>query len=173
VGIVTDPAADPGIDPIGGIDPIDRLAILAAALPGAIVGQRRIAAPYDAVWQVIADLEHATPRYEPGVARVRVTERDGEHLRLLVQDTAGREAAMDARLRPGWCLMQSATVVIAFAARRAGSETLVAHLEHQRARTPAAGESASPDRRAALAKIDQELRTIERLATQRGPEPIP
>jgi hypothetical protein len=162
VGIVNDPVALPDIDPI------DRLAILAAALPGAAVRQRRIAAPFDAVWQVIADLEHATPRYEPGVAQVRVIEQRGEFLRLLVQDTAGREDAMDARLRPGWCLMQSATVVIAFAARRVGSETLLAHLEHRRAQTPAPGRSDSHHRRAVLAKIDQELRTIERLATGYG-----
>jgi hypothetical protein len=162
VGIVNDPVALPDIDPI------DRLAILAAALPGAVVGQRRIAAPFDAVWQVIADLEHATPRYEPGVAHVRVIEQRGEHLRLLVQDTAGREQAMDARLRSGWCLMQSATLVIAFAARRLGSETLLAHLEHQRAQTAVHGRSGSHYRHAALAKIDQELHTIERLATHDG-----
>ena len=147
------------------IDPIDRLAILAAALPGAAVRQRRIAVPFDAVWQVIADLEHATPRYEPGVARVRVIEQSGEFLRLQVQDTAGREQTMDARLRPGWCLMQSATLVVAFAARRLDGETLLAHLEHRRARTAAPGRSESRDRRAALAKIDRELRTIETLAT--------
>jgi len=73
------------------IDPIDRLTILAVALPSAAVAQRRIAAPFDAVWQVIADLERATPRYEPGVARVRVIQRSGEFLRVLVQDTAGCE----------------------------------------------------------------------------------
>ncbi|MFI6504908.1 SRPBCC family protein [Nonomuraea typhae] len=139
-----------------GLDPIDRLAILAAALPGAVVGQRRIAAPFEAVWQVIADLEDSTPRYEPGVARVRVVERRGEFLRLLVQDTAGREHTMEARLRPGWCVMQSASVVVAFAARRLGDETLLAHLEQRR--------TASGPREAALAKIDRELRTIERLA---------
>jgi hypothetical protein len=150
------------------IDPIDRLAVLAAALPGAAVGQRRIAAPFDAVWQVIADLEHATPRFEPGVAEVRVIERHGESLRLLVRDTAGREDAMDARMRPGWCVMQSATVVIAFAARGLGGETLLAHLEHRRAPTPVARQSAPHEHRAALAKIDQELRTIERLATAGG-----
>ncbi len=155
---MNDPVALPDIDPI------DRLAILAAALPGAAVRQRRIAAPFDAVWQVIADLEHATPRYEPGVARVRVIERHGELLRLLVRDAAGREDAMDARLRPGWCLMQSARVVIAFAARRLNSETLLAHLEHRREQTPAPGRSEPRDHRAALAKIDQELRAIERLA---------
>lgn len=145
------------------IDPVDRLTILAAALPGAAVAQRRIAAPFDAVWQVIADPEN-TPRYEPGVARVRVIEQRGELLRLLVQDAAGREDAMDARLRPGWCLMQSATVVIAFAARRVGSQTLLAHLEYERPRTPMARRSQPPDRGAAVAKIDQELRTIEALA---------
>jgi hypothetical protein len=162
VGIVNDPVA-----PFG-IDPIDRLAILAAALPGAAVRQRRIAAPFDAVWQVIADLEHATPRYEPDVAHARVIEQRGELLRLLVQDTAGREHAMDARLRPGWCLMQSATVVIAFAARRLGSQTLLAHLEHQRLQTPMPRPSQPDDRRAALAKIDHELHTIEKLAAHYG-----
>jgi hypothetical protein len=140
------------------LDPIDRLAVLAAGLPGAVVGQRRIAAPFDAVWQVIADLENALPRYEPGVADVRILERDGEFLRLLVHDSDGREDAMDARLRPGWCVMQSDTVVVAFAARRENDETLLAHLEHLRV----------PGRPPALAKIDQELETIERLATDRG-----
>ncbi|WP_433178364.1 hypothetical protein [Actinoallomurus sp. CA-150999] len=159
---MNDPVALPDIDPI------DRLTVLAAALPGAAVRQRRIAAPFDAVWQVIADLEHALPRYEPGVAHVRVIERRGEYLRLLVQDTAGHEDAMDARLRPGWCLMQSATVVVAFAARRLGSETLLAHLEHRRAQASLPSESRPHDRRAALAKIDQELHTIERLATHYG-----
>jgi hypothetical protein len=162
VGIVNDPVALPDIDPI------DRLAILAAALPGAAVRQRRIAAPFDAVWQVIADLEHATPRYEPGVASVRVIEQRGEFLRLLVQDTDGREETTEARLRPGWCLMQSATVVIAFAARSLGSETLLAHLELRRVQTGVPGRSGSHYRRAALAKIDQELYTIERLATHHG-----
>ncbi len=148
------------------IDPIDRLTILAAALPGAAVRQRQITAPFDAVWRVIADLEHATPRYEPGVAHVRITERHGQLLRLLVQDTAGREEMMDARLRPGWCLMQSATVVVAFAARPLGSHTLLAHLEHRRVPTPVPSQSRSHHRLAAEARIDQELQTIERLATQ-------
>ena len=148
------------------IDPIDRLAILAAALPGAVVRQRRIAVPFDAVWRVIADLEHATPRYEPGVAHVRVVERHGQLLRLVVEDTGGRKEAMDVKLRPGWCLMQSATVVAAFAARRLGSETLLAHLEDWRAQIPMLPRSQPLHRRAVLAKIDQELRVIETLAIQ-------
>ncbi|GAA4053876.1 hypothetical protein [Actinomadura miaoliensis] len=158
---MNDPMAVPDIDPI------DRLSILAGALPGAAVGQRRIAAPFDAVWQVIADLEHALPRYEPGVTRVRVTERHGEFLRVLVQDVAGREDVMDARLRPGWCLMQSSAIVVAFAARRLSDrKTLLAHLEHRRAQTLEPGESESPHD--ALAKIARELRAIEKLAVYPG-----
>ena len=148
------------------IDPIDRLTILAAALPGAVVRQRQITAPFDAVWRVVADLEQATPRYEPSVAHVRVIERHGELLRVLVEDTAGREEMMDAKLRPGWCLMQSATFVVAFAARPVGSQTLLAHLEHLRVQTPVPSEKRPSYRRAAEAKIDQELQTIERLAIQ-------
>ena len=64
------------------------------------------------------------------------------------------------------CLMQSATVVVAFAARRLGSHTLLAHLEHQRPQTPVSRRGQPHDRRAALAKIDQELRAIEALAIQ-------
>jgi hypothetical protein len=162
VGIVNNPVASPDIDPI------DRLAILAAALPGAALRQRQITAPFDAVWRVVADLEQATPRYEPSVAHVRVIERHGEFLRLVVEDTAGREEMMDAKLRPGWCLMQSATVVVAFAARPVGGQTLLAHLEHRRGRVPVPSQSGPHHRHAAEAKIDQELQTIERLAIQGG-----
>ncbi|HEU5026955.1 MAG TPA: SRPBCC family protein [Spirillospora sp.] len=156
---MNDPVALPGMDPI------DRLAVLGAGLPGAAVGRRRIAAPFDAVWRVIADLENTVPRYEPGVARVRIVEERGEFLRLLVEDGSGREDPVDARLRPGWCLMQSAAVVVAFAARPLDGATLLAHLEHRRVRDGAPGGGGPPDRDAALAKIDEELRAIERLAT--------
>jgi hypothetical protein len=64
--------------------------------------------------------------------------------------------------------MQSATVVIAFAARPLGSQTLLAHLEHRRVPTPVPHPGQPHDRRAALTKIDQELHTIEKLATHRG-----
>jgi hypothetical protein len=62
--------------------------------------------------------------------------------------------------------MQSATIVVAFAARPQGSQTLLAHLEHWRAQAPRPSQSGAHDHRAAEAKIDQELQTIERLATQ-------
>jgi len=97
---------------------------------------------------------------------VRVIEQHGELLRLLVEDTAGREETMDARLRPGWCIMQSPTTVIAFAARRLGNETLLAHLEHRRVPTPMPRRSESHYRRAVSTKIDRELLAIEMIASQ-------
>jgi hypothetical protein len=158
-------------DPPGPVelDPIARLRVLAAGLPGAVVSQRQIPVPFAAVWQVIENLEHATPRYEPEVAQVRITARHGEQLRLLVGYTDGRTEAMDAKLRPGWCLMQSATAVVAFAARPSGDGTLLAHLEHLRLPAGAADHWPQHHRRAAHAKLDQELRTIEQLASQPGP----
>ncbi|MEU8899360.1 SRPBCC family protein [Nocardia sp. NPDC048505] len=137
---------------------------MAADLPGAVVGTRLIRASFEAVWSVVADLEHATPRYEPGVASVRIIEERGESLRLLVRDSEGREAAMTARLRPGWCVMQSSTVVIAFAGRAVEGGTMLAHLEFRREQ-PGDATGGSRDPCATLAKIDHELHVIEQLAT--------
>jgi hypothetical protein len=63
--------------------------------------------------------------------------------------------------------MQGSSFVIAFAARRVDGETLLAHLEYRRAPSTAPGQPES-SRRAALAKIEDELRTIERLAIGQG-----
>jgi hypothetical protein len=69
---------------------------------------------------------------------------------------------MDARLRPGWCLMQSATVVVAFAARGLGGETLLAHLESRRGQTQTPDPGGSHYRRAALAKSTRNSRRSKR-----------
>jgi hypothetical protein len=151
-----------GPSPHTPLDPVTRLRVIAAALPGAVMAQRRIKAPFDAVWRVVADLEGMAPRYEAGVAGVRIVERQGDRLRLHVTFAGGTEEAMDARLWPGWCLMQSATAVAAFAARPAGDGVLLAHLEHGRG----AALTASRPRSAIRAKLERELDTIERLASR-------
>jgi hypothetical protein len=99
---------------------------------------------------------------------VHVAGRHGQHLHLLFGYADGREEAMDVRLRAGWCLMQSATAVVAFAARRLGNQTLLAHLEHLRTVAPVAARRTSRQRRAAHMKIDEELRVIEGLAVRSG-----
>jgi hypothetical protein len=148
------------------LDPVSRLAVLAAALPGAVVARRRIPAPLADVWELVVDFEGWTPRYERGVAGVRVLERDGERLKLVVVLADGRAESMDVRLGAGWCLMQSPTTVVAFAARPEGAGTLLAHLEAARG-DPSPGES--PTHRARRrAKLGRELRTIQRLVSSRA-----
>jgi hypothetical protein len=142
------------------VDPVTRLHVLAAAFPGSMVVEREISAPFAAVWRVIADLERMLPRYETAVASARVIDRQGERLRVRVTLAAGREEEMDARLTPGWCLMQGPSAVAAFAARSTGAGVLLAHLEY--ARGPASGRGRS--RRAAQERLVRELEVIEELA---------
>lgn len=140
------------------IDPVARIHVLAAALPGAVLLERYIRAPFRSVWDVVADLEHMAPRYERGLRGVRIVERQGVRLRLSVSFERGGEQPVHARMWPGWCLMQSSTAVAAFAVRPSGDGTLLAHLEHLR--EPAPG----PPADAWSAKLYDEVATIERLA---------
>lgn len=141
------------------LDPVTRLHVLAAALPGSVVVEREIPVPFAAVWRVVADLERMVPRYEAAVASVRIVDRQGERLRLRVTLAAGLEEEVDARLTPGWCLMQSPSVVAAFAARPTGAGVLLAHLELARTRATGRGRS----RRAARDRLVRELEVIEQL----------
>ena len=143
------------------LDPVSRLHVIAAALPQAVIVQRRLRVSFSAVWSVVADLERYAPRYEAGVSAVRIVERQGVRLRLRVTLASGIEEAMEARLWSGWCLMQSSTDVAGFAARPAGDGVLLAHLEHRR--RPAA--RARLRRSLVRSKLERELDAIERLAS--------
>jgi hypothetical protein len=138
------------------IDPVSRLHVLAAALPHAVVVQRRLPGSFSAVWSVVSDLERYAPRFEAGLSAVRIVERQGVRLRLRVTFDRGTEQAIEARLWPGWCLMQSATGVAGFAARPEGDGVLLAHLEHRRGPTRA---------RLSPSKLERELDTIEQLVS--------
>jgi hypothetical protein len=148
----------PRVEPL---DPVDRLHVLAAALPGAVVAERTLAATFDHVWQVVTDLEAMTPRYEANVSAVEVVERRGERARVLVTLPGGRREAMDVRIIPGWCLMHSESTVVAFGARPMGHRTVLAHLELDR-RSPL--EPGGPPSQEACGKLARELDVIEALA---------
>ncbi|MBM3664008.1 MAG: hypothetical protein FJW94_14260 [Actinobacteria bacterium] len=149
---------DPLVEPF---DPIARLRVLAAALPGSVIAERTLDASFDQVWQVIADLETMTPRYEHNVSTVEVTDRDGARATILVTTRTGHTETMDVRLVLGWCLMHSPSTVVAFAARDAGNQTLLAHLELNRTAQPASQTGSSAD---AHDKLMDELHTIELLS---------
>lgn len=141
------------------LDPIDRLRVIAAGLDDAVLVERLLDAPYDAVWRLASDLEHGVPQFEPDVEAIDIVEREGESLRTLVQTTGGLQLPMEVVLRDGYCLMQSEPVAIGMAARPEAGKTRFAHFESLRGR--------SVER----AKLLGELRELERLARGREANP--
>ncbi len=92
--------------PVATLGPVARLRVLGAAIPGAVVRERLMGAPFDAVWGVAGDLEHGVPRVEPAVASARILWRHGDRLTLETRSPGGMRTRFDVELRPGWCLMQ-------------------------------------------------------------------
>lgn len=112
--------------PTAELDPVRRLAVLAAAIPGARVATRVISAPFDDVWAVMSDLEGALGRFQPELRRLRVTRADGERLEALARSRLGMRARFDVVLRPGWCWMRSRFLLVGMAARPDPAGTMVA-----------------------------------------------
>lgn len=110
--------------PVAEVDPIRRLRVLAAAVPGAVVTETTYDAPLTQVWAVAADLEHELPTYLPDVRTLRITRRDGERLEAHARGYAGMRARFDIVLRPGWCVMRSRFLL--------GGMAAVADREHTR-----------------------------------------
>ncbi|GAA2747434.1 MULTISPECIES: SRPBCC family protein [Kitasatospora] len=99
--------------PVADFDPVRRLAVLAATVPGAALHQAVVDAPFDRVWAVAADLEGALPHWLPDIRTVRPS-ADGTE--ALVVGHSRLRARFDIELRPGWCLMQSRFVLGGMAA---------------------------------------------------------
>ncbi len=145
-----------------GLGPVRRMRVLAASIPGAVVRERLMDAPFDAVWAIAGDLEGGVPRFEPLVARTRIAWRHGERLTLHAWSPAGMPSRFDVELRPGWCLMQEARrlYLVGMAAEPEGSQTRFAHLEGVpraggRLLAPLVGRA-----------VENDLRNIERLARE-------
>lgn len=155
------------------LDPIRRLRVLAAAIPGAAVAERVLDAPFDAVWETASDLEHvggievlvADPHIR---SRRRDPETGGERLELAYKARPiGRREVLDVDLRPGWCFMQSPLAIAAMAAMPEGERTRFAHLEA--VRFPGR-RLFGPLLRAKMALV-RELRRFERKAQERAHVP--
>lgn len=114
--------------PVAELDPIRRLHILAAAVPGAIVTETVLDAPFERAWAVAADLEHELPRYLPDVRTFTIIRRDGEQLEARARGYAGLRARFDIVLRPGWCIMRSRFLLGGLAAVAEGDHTRFAFL---------------------------------------------
>jgi hypothetical protein len=143
------------------LDPIRRLRVLTAALPGVALVEDTIDAPFDAVWSIAGDLVEGVPRFEDRIARVEIGERRDEHLKVTIHVRRGPATIWDVLLRPGWCWMQSARLGLLVgmaAAPEADGRTRFAHAEGTRT---AFSRPLAPLLRHRMRK---EIRTIERLA---------
>jgi hypothetical protein len=115
-----------GAWPMAELDPVRRLTVMAAAIPGARVASRIVPAPFEDVWAVMGDLEGELGRFQPDLHRLRVTRDDGERLEAVARGRFGLRARFDVLRRPGWCWMQSRFLLIGMAARPDPDGTLVA-----------------------------------------------
>ena len=125
-------------EPAAALDPIRRLRVLAANIPGAAVTEDVLDAPYEAVWETVRDIEHlggievliADPRI-----RSRRPDPDTGGERIQIEYKArpfGPREITDVDLRDGWCLMQSPRAIAVMAAVPEGERTRFAHLEAAR-----------------------------------------
>lgn len=112
--------------PVADLDPVRRLRVLGAAIPGVVVVERVIPAPIEVVWAVASDLEREVPRLGWYVTSLRIVRAEGDHLGLEVRGPAGVRDHFDAVLRPNWCWMQGHVLCVGMAATAAPGGTLFA-----------------------------------------------
>ena len=147
------------------LDPIRRLEVLAAAIPGAAIAEAVLDAPFDDVWAAATDFEQGVPRIEVLIGRAEVVSREGERMEVrITPPLIGPSQRLDVVLRPGWCWMVSKLAVAGMAAVPAGPDRT--HFAHLEALTVPGGRFAGPLMSAKMA-LARELRRIERLARER------
>jgi hypothetical protein len=119
--------------PVAQLGPIERMSVLAKALPGSAFEVRRTGLPFEAVWTYIEDLERAIPSLDALVGTFEITKSVDDRIVARVTGSAWSRVGsiFDVRLEPGWCLMTSRRdlYAVGFAADSDGESTRVAHLE--------------------------------------------
>ena len=113
--------------PVAELDAVRRLRVLASAR-GGLYAEGAIAAPFERVWAVAADLEGELPRYLPDVRFLRITATTGDRLEADARGRLGLRALFDGVLRPGWCVLQSRFLIGGIAAVPDGQASRVAFL---------------------------------------------
>lgn len=120
--------------PTADLDPLARLRVMAAGLPGTVVHERVLDVAFDQVWDFVEDLPRSVPTFERLVDRLTVEERDGSKLK--VSTRCGWRGVylpvnFDVELERGWCLMvqRPRFYVVGMAAVPVGEQTRWGQLE--------------------------------------------
>jgi hypothetical protein len=145
-------AADEEPWPTATLAPAARLRAVAAGLPGTVVEERVLDAPFERVWGFIADLERSVPTFDRDVARLRVTSRRGTHLQARATSSwrhGSLPVNFEVDLEPGWCWMVSRPrlYVVGMAAARLPGDPERTHYLHMEG-VPFAGRVLGPVARA-------------------------
>ena len=109
--------------PVADLDPLRRLRVMAAAIPGTDLAELTIDAPPELVWQVASNLQAEMPRLVRDFRSVTVTPGTEERLVMHARGYLGQRARFDVLLRPGWCWMQSRFLLCGMAAAPAPGGT--------------------------------------------------
>ncbi|MFJ5549098.1 hypothetical protein [Streptomyces sp. NPDC093225] len=102
--------------PQADLDPLRRLKVIAAAVRAPMYAERHYDVPPERLWAVAADLENELPHIIPALKSFTLLGAEGERLTARAVGRLGLPEAFDVVLRPGWCLMQSRTLMGAMAA---------------------------------------------------------
>ena len=114
--------------PIADLDPVRRLRVLAAAIPGAVLTETDVPSGFEIAWARGADLETSMPRMIRDFAAVQITHPSSTTLRMDARGRLGQRARFDVELRTGWCWMQSRLWVGGIAATPVATGTRIGFL---------------------------------------------
>lgn len=112
--------------PVGDLDPVRRLHVLAAGIAGAHVTEGFVAAPYDRVEALLGELEGEFGRIAPDMRGLRVLRREGARVEAVARSKYGLRARLRGEQRPGWCWLQSRFLLLGVAAAPDGEGSRVA-----------------------------------------------
>lgn len=117
-----------GAWPTAELDPVRRLRIMAAAIPGAMAGEVLVHRPIDVVWARASDLETELPLLVHDFREVRVSDREGDRLVARARSPLGLRARFDVVLQPHWCWCESRFLLCGMAAAARGDDTVFGFL---------------------------------------------
>ncbi|MFE3054476.1 SRPBCC family protein [Nocardia sp. NPDC059239] len=115
--------------PIANLDPVRRLRVLAAGIPGAVVTETFLDADPHQAWETLSDLERTVPQIQPHVRQFRIVGEEHGRMVADVRGYAGLRARMSIDMQPFLCCMQSRYLVVGMAVTPEGNGTRFARMQ--------------------------------------------